>query len=393
MIKKRRLFLEIEPYLNSPEAIVVTGMRRTGKTTLLRHFYERDPSANKLFLDLENPLFRKYFEEENYDRIRLSLESLGLDFSREPRIYLDEVQHMRSLPSAVKYLMDHHGVKFLLTGSAGFYLKNVFSETLAGRKYLFELFPLSFGEFLEFKDSGFRLPREASDLTPAVFNTVAPLYDEYLLYGGFPGVVLKSRPEEKKRALDEIFTSFYQQEIVGWGDFRKNETVRDLILLLAQRTGSRLDAGRLSVELGVARATVGKYLAFLEGTYLIKSVRPFAKRRDVEIRKIPKLYFCDCGLANRLARIDEGCLFENSVFQALRLRGELRYYERKTGPEIDFILDGRAGFEAKLTPRETDARKLEKTARQIGLESWTLVSKRRAPEGFCGHLTYAFLLD
>ena len=138
---------------------------------------------------------------------------------------------------------------------------------------------------------------------------------------------------------------------------------------------------------------MGKYLAFLEGTYLIKTVRPFAKRRDVEIRKVPKLYFCDCGLANRLARIDEGCLFENSVFQALRIRGELKYYERKTGPEIDFILDGRAGFEAKLTPRETDARRLEKTARQIGLESWTLVSKRRAPAGFSGHLTYAFLLD
>jgi hypothetical protein len=393
VIKERRLFKQIEPYLLSPEAIVVTGMRRTGKTTLLRYFYERDPSGNKLFLDLENPVFRKYFEEENYDRIRFSFETMGLDFTKAARLYLDEIQYVRNLPSVVKYFVDHYGVKFFLTGSAGFYLKNVFSETLAGRKFLFELFPLSFREFLEFKDSPLRLPRLASELPRPLFETAASLYDEYLAYGGFPGVVLKAGAEEKNRALDEIFTSFYQQEVVGWGDFRKNEIVRDLILLLAQRTGSKLDFRKLSVELGVARTTLGKYLAFLEGTYLVKTVRPFAKRRDVELRKIPKVYFCDCGLAGRLAKVDDGCLFENSVFQNLRVRGEVKYYQRKNGPEIDFVLDGKAGYEVKLTPRDTEARKLEKTAREIGLESWTLVSKRRAPDVFPGPLTYAFLLE
>ena len=68
-------------------------------------------------------------------------------------------------------------------------------------------------------------------------------------------------------------------------------------------------------------------------------------------------------------------------------------YARKSGTEIDFVLDGRTGFEVKLTPRETEARKLEKTARDIGLESWALVSKRRAPSGFPGQATYAFLLE
>ena len=95
MIKARSLFEKIEPYLESPEAIIVTGMRRTGKTTLLKYIYEKIDSENRLFLDLEQPLNRKYFEEDNYDRIKSSLEVLGINFSDRPYIFLDEIQCLR----------------------------------------------------------------------------------------------------------------------------------------------------------------------------------------------------------------------------------------------------------------------------------------------------------
>ena len=72
MVIQRDIYKEIEPYLNSSEAVVITGMRRTGKTTLLRFIYDKINSPNKLFIDLENTLNRKYFEEEDYERIRLN---------------------------------------------------------------------------------------------------------------------------------------------------------------------------------------------------------------------------------------------------------------------------------------------------------------------------------
>ncbi len=158
MAFSRTIFQEIKHYLSSPEAIILTGMRRTGKTTLLNLIQGEIPSENKLFLDLENPLNRKYFEEENYEKIRASFEFLGLDFNARTYIFLDEIQHVKNLPSIVKYFIDHYKAKFFLTGSASFYLKNLFTESLAGRKIIFELFPLTFREFLIFKKANFKMP-------------------------------------------------------------------------------------------------------------------------------------------------------------------------------------------------------------------------------------------
>ncbi len=117
----------------------LTGMRRTGKTTLLNHIFGSIESQNKIFLDLENPINRKYFEEENYERIKKSFEFMGIDFETRAYIFLDEIQFVKNLPSIAKYLIDHYRVKFILTGSASFYMKNLFTESLAGRKYIFEL--------------------------------------------------------------------------------------------------------------------------------------------------------------------------------------------------------------------------------------------------------------
>jgi hypothetical protein len=310
MIKSRILFNEIKRYIDSPQAIVITGMRRTGKTTLLNLIYDKIASNNKLFLDLENPLNRRYFEEENYEKIKTSFELLGIDFSKKPFIFLDEIQFVKNLPSVVKYFIDHYKVKFFLTGSLNFYLKNLFTEPLSGRKFVFELFPLTFKEFLIFKDVNLNIPASLREITKAVFDTILPLYDEYLLFGGFPEVVLKKNVEEKRRALQDIFTSFFQLEVLQIGHFKRNEVVRNLILLLIQRIGAKLDIQRLSNELSVSRPTLIEYISFLEATYLIKLIRPFARGRDSEIRKSPKVYLCDSGFANCFVNLDLGRLFE-----------------------------------------------------------------------------------
>src|SRR4030042_2457135 len=98
MIKPRTIYEQIKKYLESPEAIVITGMRRTGKTTLLKHIYEQINSKNKLFLDLENPVNRKYFEEINYEQVRLTFETLGLSLAQKPFVFLDEIQFGKNIP-------------------------------------------------------------------------------------------------------------------------------------------------------------------------------------------------------------------------------------------------------------------------------------------------------
>ena len=117
MLIERDIFVKIKPYINSPGAIVITGMRRVGKTTLLRQIMEEIKSENKIFLDMENPATRKYFEEENYETILNNLRFLGMDTSKKGYVFLDEIQFLKNIPSDVKYLSDHYKIKFFLSGS------------------------------------------------------------------------------------------------------------------------------------------------------------------------------------------------------------------------------------------------------------------------------------
>ena len=375
MILERELFKEINSYIGVPEAIIVTGMRRTGKTTLLQYIYDGINSTNKIFLDLENPINRRYFEEFDYERIKTSLEVLGLDFRKKSYVFLDEIQLAKDIPSVVKYFIDHHKVKFYLTGSASYYLKNLFTESLVGRKYIFELFPLTFREFLVFKGSKVQLPESDVDISQPIFENISRFYDEYISLGGFPEVVLKESLNDKRRALEDIFTSYYQMEVMQLRDYRKNAAIRDLMILLMQRVGSKLDISKLSRELGISRQSVNEYITFLEGTYFIKTIRPFSTSKDTEIRKTPKVYLCDSGLANNFANLSQGSIFENNVFQNLNAKGELNYYQRKGGVEVDFIMNKQTAYEVKITPDRSDLMKLERISKELGLKEYKLISK------------------
>lgn len=358
--------------MHGPEAIILTGMRRVGKTTVLRRIFENIPSKNALFLDLENPLNRKIFETDNYEAIKAEFETRGLSFADRPTVFLDEIQYCPAIPSVVKYLLDHHGIKFLLTGSASFYLKNLFSESLAGRKYLFELFPLSFEEFIRFKQISFA---PSQKITAATHAYIAPLYEEYVRYGGFPGVVAKETSAEKEDSLQDIFTSYFQKEVVEFSGYRKNTAIRDLMLLLGERIGSRISIEKLSAELGISRHTVSEYLSFLEGTYLFSFIRPFSRSRGVEIRLAPKVYAIDTGLARHLGAHDEGHIFENAIFHQLRLSGRtIQYYERRGGAEVDFIVNGTQAYEVKRRADNRDVARLEKVAAELGISGTSVVS-------------------
>ncbi len=151
MIYTRKLFKQLIKEIDSKSITVLTGMRQVGKTTLMRSVFDCIDSDNKTFLDLENPLNQKIFEEENFDNILINLENFGINSKDKAYLFLDEIQLIPNLVKAIKYLYDHYQIKFFLTGSSSFYLKGLFPESLAGRKIIYELFPLDFEEFLIFK--------------------------------------------------------------------------------------------------------------------------------------------------------------------------------------------------------------------------------------------------
>lgn len=389
MLIKRDIQGKIERYMASPEAIVVTGMRRVGKTTLLRMLFNNVPTENKIFLDLENPLHQKYFSHENYDAIMDELADLGMNVKEKVYVFLDEIQAAPSIPSVVKYLIDHYNVKFVLSGSASYYIKNLFTESLSGRKYIFELFPFSFREFLRCKNVH-GSQSEQKNISEGAHLRMQRYFNEYMIYGGFPGVVIEDAREKKIQKIEDIFSSYWSLEVERLSGFRKKDRVRDLIFLLMQRTGSRLDIAKIAREIGVAQETVNDYILFLRDTYLISLISPFSTNIDVEIRAAKKVYCIDSGILNHFSRVSEGSLFENVCFSLLRTTGTLQYYQKKNGQEIDFILDGKKAYEVKNTAQLQDVRVLKRRAKSISMKEWSVVSKNYSKAD--KNVTYGFQL-
>jgi hypothetical protein len=378
-IYPRRLTQTLTKEVSSPRIVIVTGMRQGGKTTLIRQIFNNIESQNKIFLDLENPLNQKVFEEINYDNIIPNLEQFGFSLGKKSFIFLDEVQSAPGIVKAIKYLYDHYRIKFFLTGSSSFYLKNLFPESLAGRKIIYELFPLDFQEFLIFKGK----ERKTSDVfsikaknkNKVSHELYKKYFNEYLEYGGFPAVILEKDRAKKKQILEDIFKSYFEKDVKSLADFKELGKLRDLILLLANRIGSKIEISKIASEIGVSRETVYSYLNFLEKTYFVFLINPFSRNIDGEVRGAKKVYFCDNGLLNYLGKVLEGLLFENAVFHNLKKHGSLNYYERYKGPEVDFILNKKAAFEIKIKGDSYDLKRLKRISESLKIKEYYLIVK------------------
>lgn len=380
MLYKRKLFEKLIERINDKEIIVVTGMRRVGKTTIFRMIFDRIESKNKVFLDMENPLSQKIFEEEDYNNIWANLKSFGIDNKTRVFIFLDEIQAKPEIVKVVKYLYDHYDVKFFLTGSSSFYLKNLFPESLSGRKIIFELFPLDFEEFILFKDYKKEFYEKfifkEKNKNKIVYEKVKKLYEEYLEFGGFPQVVLAENIEKKKELLLDIFKSYFEKDVQGLADFKEINKFRDLLLLLLKRIGSKLDITKLSSELGVSRETIYSYISFLEKTYFISLISPLTKSIDREVSGTKKVYICDNGIGKHIGKCEDGGILENAIFINIRKYGEVKYYEKRSGGEIDFILpEKNIAIEVKNKGDEKDYSKLKRIAESLKLKEFYIISK------------------
>jgi len=377
---KRKLFNRLIERIGDKEIIVVTGMRRVGKTTLLKMIFDSIETKNKVFLDIENPLNQKIFEEENYDNIWQNLKSFGISNREKSYIFIDEIQTKPEITKSIKYLYDHYNVKFFLTGSSSFYLKNLFPESLSGRKIIFELYPLDFEEFLIFREQKkkfFLTLREKEENKNKIESEkLKKLYEEYIEFGGFPQVVLAETIEKKQEFLIDIFKSYFEKDVRNLAGFRELNAFRDLLLLLLKRIGAKLDISKLASEIGISRETIYSYLSFLEKTYFISLISPFTKSVDREVSGTKKVYICDTGIAKYIGKCDEGSLLENAVFNNLRNYGEIKYYQKRSGAEIDFILDEQnTALEVKNKGDERDHHKLKKTAQNLNFKEYYIITK------------------
>jgi len=372
MLYKRQLYPQIESELGTKEITVITGMRRVGKTTTLHYLYELVKSGNKAMLDLENPLHRKVFEEKNYDTVWNNLKQFGITNTAKSYIFIDEVQNLPDLSRVVKYLYDHWNVKFFLTGSSSYYLRNLFPESLAGRKMIFELFPLNFSEFLVFKEvnrvveNSFQ--NKALNKNRISYEKLIPYYNEFMEFGGFPSVVLEKSQERKRVMLSEIFTSYFEKDAKNLADFRDMSKLRDLILLLVPRVGSRTEILKLASNLSVSRETVYNYLSFLEQTYFIVLLPKFSRSIDRQAAGSKKLFLCDSGIVSVLGKVSQGQLFEQSVYQNLRGKHQLTYYNKEGSSEIDFIVDTKQALEVKYTMSQHDVSTLKRRSKGLGIK-------------------------
>lgn len=371
MFYARQIFPKLKAELDTKEITVITGMRRVGKTTVLTELYNLIKSENKVILDLENPLHRKVFEEENYDAVWNNLGQFDIRNNIKAYIFIDEVQNLPDLSRVVKYLYDHWDVKFFLTGSSSYYLRNLFPESLAGRKIIFELFPLNFEEFLAFKKISRKTEKlfkqKAIGKNRINYEKLVSYYNEFIEFGGFPAVVLEENQDRKKTLLSEVFTSYFEKDAKNLADFRDMSKLRDLILLLIPRVGSKLEINKLASELSTSRETIYNYLSFLEQTYFITLLPKYSASIDRQAAGSKKLFFCDCGMANILGKISEGQLFEQSIFQNLRTTHKLNFYSRGGINEIDFIVDDKIALEAKVSTSKQDFNNLKRRSKGVGI--------------------------
>lgn len=392
MIYQRNIFPQLKEHLHKKQVTVLTGMRRTGKTTLVKQLLESFDSAQKVYFDLERIDNRLLFSEENYENIIAALTQRGIDFSGKVLLAIDEIQLLPNLPSVVKYLYDTYDIKFLLTGSSSYYLKNRFNESLAGRKQIFEIFPLSFSELLVFKNIPFKAGGNFTEtkFIKAEYERLRHFYEEFINFGGFPEVVLTQSTKQKTELINDILSSYINLDIMAVADFRKITEIYKLIKLLAVRVGTKLDISKLTSLTSMSRSTVENYLDLFEQSYLIKTIPVTSNSPDREIVKARKIYFTDNGVASTSAELSSGAKFENTVFNQLRNFGEISYYQRKTGNEIDFVLDKNVAFEVKETATDHDLRNLQRLAQNLNIEK-TYVIGRHPNNVFEGFIWGGFI--
>lgn len=353
---KREIFNEVFAHLDKPEITLITGSRQVGKTVLMEQFKEHLIRMRKLSPDLifsyNLDLVRDWEIFQNQAQF---IEFLA-DRSQRRRIYvfIDEAQKVPEAARFFKGVYDSKvNAKLILTGSSSLEIKAKLKETLAGRKRIFHLSSFTFYEFLAGKEENLaEYLRKRKKITLIDQKKLLGLYKEYMNFGGYPRVVLAEGKEEKRYILQEIYSSYIEKDAIGFLEIKNKTAFTRLVKMLAAQIGQLVNIEELSVNLGIDRNTVERYILALEDTFIIKRISPYFKNPQQEIIKAGKIYFLDLGIRNLALenfinfdeKNDKGMVLENAIFVELFLKlkykiGNLHFWRTKQGAEVDFVVE------------------------------------------------------
>jgi predicted AAA+ superfamily ATPase len=307
------------------KAIILVGPRQVGKTTLIRELLKE---KSHLFLDGDDPTVRQLLNNPNTEQIKTILGTNKL-------VFIDEAQRIKGLGLTLKIITDQlKDVQLLISGSSAFDLKSEFNEPLTGRKWEYQLLPISWEEYEE--KQGLIIGEQQ--------------LENRLIFGMYPDVL--NNPNEERDVLKNLVDSYLYKDILALEDIRKPEVLDKLLQALAFQIGSEVNYTELSQLVGVDKNTVSKYIDILQKGYVIFKLGGFSRNLRNEIKSTRKIYFYDNGLRNLIIgnftpfamRADKGALWENFLISE-RIKqnwykntlAKTYFWRTKQQQEIDFI--------------------------------------------------------
>lgn len=323
----RTLEKEIINNINTGKTIVIVGARQTGKTTLIKKILKEN---DYLFLDADDPSTRNLLQEPTTEQIRTILGTYKL-------VFLDEAQRIPNIGITLKIINDQFkNVQLFVSGSSSFDLWNVINEPLTGRKWEYELFPISWEEY----ENRIGFIKSEQQI------------ENRLLYGFYPEVL--NTPGKERIVLKNLVNSYLYRDVLSFSDIRKPEIIEQLIQALALQIGGEVNYNELSKLIGVNKITIQKYIDILEKGYIVFRLHSFSRNYRNEISKGKKIYFYDNGVRNMIIgnfkplniRSDKGALWENFLISERKKQNiykdtfaKMYFWRTRQHQEIDLIED------------------------------------------------------
>ncbi|MFH1637849.1 MAG: ATP-binding protein [Candidatus Woesearchaeota archaeon] len=331
-MKRPHYVSRIFPYLKRKEVLVLKGIRRSGKSTIVKQLMNELLGNNVekmqiLYLNLEDYNFANDLKIELFEDVLQAY----MDYSKNKKkvyFFIDEVQKIAGWEKWVRTKYDlNENIKFVVTGSSASLLSRELSTLLTGRNLSFRIMPLSFKEYLKFDKNG----------------TLAA----YQMYGGFPEVVLENSKEKKQRILEQYFEDIIHKDIIDRYSIRNAKQVIELARYIVSTSGAKVSINKLSKVFGLSKDTISTYRGYMVDAYLLAEVTYFSYSAKIrhDVTKLSKFYTLDNGLVNTVSvkfSKNLGQMYENTVLiKLIEEYGNISYwFELKS--EVDFI----AGKEA-----------------------------------------------
>lgn len=393
----RDITIESKKYLDNDDILIFVGARQSGKTTILKQIQSGLVSEGQVcfFLNLEDPEYLSLLNEHPKNLLKI----FSFDLTKENKkyfVFIDEIQYLENPSNFLKFIFDEYKekIKLIVSGSSAFYIDQKFKDSLAGRKKVFNVYTLSFREFLRFKNENELSKKNFDNLSLDEKNKISLHYREYAIFGGYPRVVL-SQTEEKENILKELAYSYIKKDVYEAG-IRKEESFFKLIKILADQVGNLVNTSELANTLNISKTAVDNYLETMQKSFHIALISPFSKNIRKEISKMPKVFFYDNGLRNFLVgnfesfetRTDKGQILENSTFRQFLEKydkDKIKFWRTSNQNEVDFVIDSKKAFEVKTNTNQFKKTKYKEFLNNYPDTEFSLVSldkKDKTKDGF-----------